>query len=81
MDSLLPSAKKAQREIPLFTILTPTYNRARILPALKASLDSQSFSDFEWLIVDDGSVDGTADLAAAWIETSGYPIRVLSCPN
>ncbi|MHB0897430.1 MAG: glycosyltransferase family 2 protein [Spirochaetales bacterium] len=66
---------------PLFTVLTATYNRARTLPTLKASLDSQTFGDFEWLIVDDGSVDGTADLVAAWAEASGYPIRGLSCPN
>ncbi len=66
---------------PLFTILTPTYNRARTLPALKASLDSQSLSDFEWLVMDDGSIDDTAKLAAAWAAGSAYPIRVLSFPN
>ncbi|MCE1197314.1 glycosyltransferase family 2 protein [bacterium] len=66
---------------PLFTILTPTYNRAWTLPALKASLDSQSFSDFEWLVVDDGSVDDTAKLAAGWAAESAYPIRVLTFPN
>lgn len=81
MDFMPSPAKKNQKGIPLFTILTPTYNRARTLPVLKASLDSQSFSDFEWLIVDDGSVDGTADLVAVWVETSSYPVRVLSCPN
>ncbi len=81
MNDAASPEKIADRKVPLFTILTPTYNRVRTLPALKSSLDSQSFSDFEWLIVDDGSVDGTADLAAAWKEASAYPVRVLSCPN
>ena len=71
----------ADRKAPLFTVLTPTYNRARTLPALKASLDSQSFADFEWLIVDDGSVDGTADLVASWATACAYPVRLLSRPN
>ncbi len=52
-----------------------------MLPALKASLDSQSFSDFEWLVVDDGSADDTAELVATWVAGSAYPIRVLSFPN
>ncbi|MDP2790452.1 MAG: glycosyltransferase family 2 protein, partial [Rectinemataceae bacterium] len=64
-----------------FTVLTPTFNRAGTLPALKASLDAQAFRDFEWLVVDDGSTDGTADLFAAWTATSAYPIRVLRCAN
>lgn len=66
---------------PLFTILTPTYNRAYALPALKASLDAQTESNFEWLIVDDGSSDGTADLVGKWIETSAYPVKLIRSPN
>lgn len=41
------------------SILTPTYNRESTLQRLWASLEQQSFKDFEWLIVDDGSIDGT----------------------
>lgn len=66
---------------PVFTILTPTFNRAHTLPALKASLDLQTFKDFEWLIVDDGSTDGTENLVAMWEKTSLYPIRRLYSAN
>lgn len=43
------------------TIFTPTYNRINTLPRLYQSLAAQTSYDFEWLIVDDGSSDGTED--------------------
>lgn len=44
------------------TIITPTYNRKDLLPRLIDSLVNQSCKDFEWLVVDDGSTDGTEEL-------------------
>lgn len=44
----------------LITIFTPTYNRVNLLPRLFESLKNQTSSDFEWIIVDDGSTDSTA---------------------
>lgn len=43
----------------LLTIFTPTYNRGSFLPRIFESLKKQSFNDFEWLIIDDGSYDNT----------------------
>ena len=51
----------------LVTIFTPTYNRAHILHRCYESLCAQPDYDFKWLIVDDGSTDGTDDRAAEWI--------------
>lgn len=48
------------------TVFTPTYNRAYILENLYRSLQRQSFTDFEWLVVDDGSSDGTKALFERW---------------
>lgn len=44
-------------EIPFITILTPTYNRASLLPRLFDSLLRQTNKDFEWIVVDDGSTE------------------------
>lgn len=62
-----------------FTVLTPTYNRAHLLPRAFESLRAQTFGDFEWLIIDDGSNDGTAELVASW--SADFPIRYYWQPN
>jgi len=49
-----------------FTVLTPTYNRAHTLGRVYESLSAQTFRDFEWVIVDDRSTDGTKELVASW---------------
>lgn len=41
------------------TVFTPTYNRASVLHRVYDSLLKQTYTDFHWLIVDDGSTDDT----------------------
>jgi glycosyltransferase involved in cell wall biosynthesis len=64
-----------------FTVFTATFDRASTLPRVKAGLEAQTFRDFEWLIVDDGSTDGTADLVAGWMESSPMTIRYVRQEN
>jgi glycosyltransferase involved in cell wall biosynthesis len=59
----------------IFTVFTPTYNRAHTLPATYESLCRQTFRDFEWLIVDDGSSDNTEQLVQEWIQANIITIR------
>lgn len=67
---------------PLFTVFTPTYNRAHTLPRLYASIRRQTLRDFEWVIVDDGSTDGTEALVQRWLdEDNDFPIRYFWQPN
>ena len=64
------------------TIFTPTYNRAYILDNLYRSLLRQTFRDFEWLIVDDGSTDDTELLVSGWQkENNPFPIRYYKKEN
>ena len=60
-----------------FTVLTATFNRASTLPRVYESLRDQTFRDFEWLIVDDGSTDETSSLVAGWQRESNFPIRYI----
>jgi glycosyltransferase involved in cell wall biosynthesis len=66
---------------PLFTVFTPTFNRAHTLHRVRDSLARQTLADFEWLIVDDGSSDGTESLVASWIEQGGLNIRYIRQSN
>lgn len=59
---------------PCFTIFIPTYNRALLLSRAFAGIEAQTFRDFEVVIVDDGSTDGTDSLVAAWKETVDFPV-------
>ncbi len=49
---------------PLISVVIPTYNRERFLVSAIDSILAQTLQDFELLIVDDASTDGTADLLA-----------------
>lgn len=46
----------------LVTVITPTYNRALLLPRLYESLRRQTNNNFEWIVVDDGSTDDSMQL-------------------
>src|ERR1700741_2963605 len=54
----------------LFSIILPTYNRATLLPATIDSILAQRFPDFELIIVDDGSTDGTETMISSKYGTS-----------
>jgi len=51
---------------PFFSIIIPTYNRRVFLKKAIDSVLCQSFNDFEIIIVDDGSNDGTRDLILSY---------------
>ncbi|WP_179137886.1 glycosyltransferase family 2 protein [Candidatus Entotheonella palauensis] len=46
---------------PLVSVVIPTHNRMRYLPEAVNSVCEQGYGNWELIIVDDGSTDGTAD--------------------
>jgi glycosyltransferase involved in cell wall biosynthesis len=65
----------------IFTVFTPSYNRAYCLHRVYESLQVQTFRDFEWLIVDDGSQDNTRELVENWQQAAEFPIRYIYQQN
>lgn len=65
----------------LLTIFTPAYNRAHTIGRTYQSLLNQTCKDFLWLIVDDGSTDGTKKLVEGWIRENKIPITYIYQEN
>lgn len=66
----------------MITILTPTYNRGYIISELYQSLKRQTKKDFEWIIVDDGSLDDTEKIVSEWIlEEREFSINYIKQEN
>ena len=65
------------------TIFTPAYNRADLIPRLYESLCRQTNLAFEWLIIDDGSTDGTQSVVEKMRQDNvgSFPIRYYKKEN
>lgn len=48
--------------MPVISILTPVYNRAELIGETANSIFNQTYQNWEWVIVDDGSTDGSWDV-------------------
>lgn len=57
------------------TVFTPFYNRRRTIDRVFDSLVSQTYKDFEWLIIDDGSKEDISDLLEQYRAKATFPIR------
>jgi glycosyltransferase involved in cell wall biosynthesis len=66
---------------PTLTVFTPAYNRAHTLGRVYDSLLRQSSRDFCWLVIDDGSTDGTRALVEGWMAEKLIPITYHHQPN
>ena len=67
---------------PEYSILTPTFNRAEVLHRPYESLKRQTVQQgFEWIVIDDGSTDHTADLIRHWQSEASFPLTLLSYKN
>ncbi len=58
-----------------FSISTATHNGAATLPNVYQCLKEQTYKDFEWVIVDDGSTDNTEEVCKAFMAENVFPIK------
>lgn len=57
------------------SVIIPTFNRSKKVVRAISSVLSQSFTDFEIIVVDDGSTDGTEDAVAEFIHRISYLVH------
>lgn len=63
--------------MPFFSVIIPTYNRLPLLKEALESVFSQTFTDYEIIVVDDGSTDGTLEMLRCY----GKKIQLLNQKN
>lgn len=59
------------------SVITPTWNRVNYLKRIFDSLNMQSFQNFEWIVADDGSTDGTIETIQEFRKKSKYEIVII----
>lgn len=72
--------ERTEKSGPEISVIVPVYKVERFLPACIDSLLTQTFADFELILVDDGSPDGCPVLCDAAAEKDNR-VRVLHKPN
>ena len=65
----------------MVTVFTPTYNRAGLLHRLYDTLILQTYKNFEWVIVDDGSKDITKDVVNSFVKEGKLNIHYVLQKN
>lgn len=63
------------------SVMTATFNRAETLHRVWNSLRQQTFKNFEWIVIDDGSTDRTREVVAGFSEAADFPVTYVFQPN
>lgn len=66
--------------MPLVSVIIPCYNYAHFLPETLESIRQQTFSDWECLLIDDGSTDNTSEVAQIFVQQD-YRFRYIQQAN
>ena len=66
---------------PTVSIILPTYNRAKFLPEAVAAIRAQKWTDWELIIVDDGSTDTTSELMPELTRGCHQPVQYIYQEN
>lgn len=79
--SRLPDAVASASREPLVSIITPFYNVEAYLDEAVTSVMDQSYGNWELILIDDGSTDGSGDAARGYAESSPGRIVYLEHEN
>jgi len=80
MTNTNASASIGKGDPPMFSVIMPCYNHACYVDQAIASVRDQTFANWELIVVDDGSTDGSAEKAARHVDQDGR-IRLIRQRN
>ena len=63
------------------SVITPSYNRGHLLKRCYESLCRQELTDFEWIVVDDGSTDNTRQIVESFRKENKICVRYIYQKN
>lgn len=63
-----------------FTVFTACYNSEKFIHRVFESLETQTFRDFEWLVINDASTDNTLNILHEYSKRATFPMRILTNP-
>ena len=81
INGMVSTDESINPRTPPIGIVIPTYNRKDHLLESLRHLERQSWKDFEVLVIDDGSTDGTAEAVASYQQNAPFPLRYLHQAN
>lgn len=64
-----------------FTVFTPVFNGAKTIERVYQSLQKQTYTNFEWLIINDGSTDDSAEVIHNLLQNSNLNARFINNQN
>lgn len=65
----------------MFTVFTPVFNRRDTIHRVYDSLIQQTYKNFEWIVIDDGSTDNVIELLNDYRDKAPFPVTVLQQKN
>ena len=72
--------KERKNTVPFFSVIVPMYNSAAFIDKCVLSVLNQSYSDFELILVDDGSTDSTLEICKRY-EKEDCRVKVIHKEN
>lgn len=67
--------------LPFFTIITPLYNRRNTIERTMISVEKQTYRNFEYIVIDDGSTDSGDEIVREFMAKSDFPIMLVKKEN
>ena len=65
----------------LVTLITPVYNRRGVLPRALSSVNKQTYDNFEYIIVNDGSIQNLDDIVFEFMNNARFPVLYIKKEN